>query len=67
MDKFKKLTQRELEVLALVINGLDNGHIANKLFITKDTVKMHMSSIYKKTDIHSRVTLAIEAYKASVC
>lgn len=53
------LSERELEVLTLVAQGLSNQEIADKLFLSAGTVKRHMSNIYQKLDVHSR-TQAIE-------
>lgn len=48
------LTSRELEVLQLLANGLDNKAIALQLQISKHTVKFHLSSIFSKLDVSSR-------------
>jgi LuxR family maltose regulon positive regulatory protein len=53
------LSERELEVLRHVAQGLSNQEIADKLFISAGTVKRHMSNIYQKLDVHNR-TQAIE-------
>ena len=45
-----KLTQKQMDVLALVAQGYTNCEIANKLFISKDTVKTHLKSIYNRFD-----------------
>ncbi len=45
-----KLTQRQVEVLELVAQAYTNEEIANKLFITRDTVKTHLKSIYRRFD-----------------
>lgn len=50
-EKFKKLTIREVEVFNLVILGFQNNDIAQKLYITKNTVAGHRKSIIKKLDI----------------
>ena len=44
------LSERQLEVLELVAQGLTNEAIANKLFISKETVKSHMKVLYKLLD-----------------
>ncbi|GII62206.1 DNA-binding response regulator [Sphaerisporangium krabiense] len=49
------LTQREGEVLRLAAEGLSNSAIAVKLFISKGTVKRHLTNIYTKLDVASRV------------
>lgn len=48
------LTPRELEVLALVVQGLNNGEIAKKLVVSQSTVKFHVSSILSKLGAGSR-------------
>lgn len=48
------LTSRELEVLRLVAEGSTNGGIAQKLWITEQTVKFHLSNIYRKLDVANR-------------
>jgi NarL family two-component system response regulator LiaR len=48
------LTDRELEVLDLLIEGLNNPEIASRLFVSKSTVKFHVSSILSKLGVSSR-------------
>jgi DNA-binding NarL/FixJ family response regulator len=58
----KNLTTRELEVLKVVSDGLRNQDIAEKLFISEETVKMHLMSIMQKLNANSRtqaVTIAL--------
>jgi NarL family two-component system response regulator LiaR len=57
------LTEREREVLALMIEGLNNREIADQLIISSSTVKNHVSSILSKLGTTSRtqaVALAVE-------
>ena len=49
------LTPRETEVLQLLATGLDNKAIASRLMISKHTVKFHISSIFSKLDVSSRI------------
>ena len=49
-----ELTQREAEVLQLVTQGLTNKEISVRLFITPNTVKRHLKSIFQKMDVHTR-------------
>jgi len=49
------ITPRELEVLELMSQGLQNTEIARKLFLTVNTLKAHTNSIYGKLDVHSRL------------
>jgi predicted ATPase/class 3 adenylate cyclase/DNA-binding CsgD family transcriptional regulator len=53
------LTPRELEVARLVAGGLTNLQIAERLFVTRGTVKTHLESIYAKLGISSRAELAV--------
>ena len=48
------LSGRELEVLKLVAGGATNGEIARKLWVTEQTVKFHLSNIYRKIGVANR-------------
>jgi DNA-binding NarL/FixJ family response regulator len=48
------LTRRELEILRLVAQGHSNGELAKMLWITEQTVKFHLSNIYRKLDVANR-------------
>jgi len=48
------LTARELEVLRLVAAGATNGEIARSLWVTEQTVKFHLSNVYRKLDVGNR-------------
>ena len=52
----EKLSSREREVLFLMSRGYDNLHIAERLCLSEQTVKNHISHIYAKLDIHERIT-----------
>jgi len=52
------LTKRELEVLKLVSHGLSNSDIARELFISPKTVDHHISAVFSKLNIHSRIEAA---------
>lgn len=54
IPKHEDLTEREKEVLFCLLEGLSNKEIANKLFISDKTVKIHVSKIFKKLDVKSR-------------
>jgi ATP/maltotriose-dependent transcriptional regulator MalT len=51
---FEPLSERELEVLALIAGGFANREIATKLFISQGTVKQHINNIYSKLGVSSR-------------
>jgi DNA-binding NarL/FixJ family response regulator len=55
------LTDREKEVLVLLAKGLSNKDIAEQLFISDKTVKIHVSKILKKLDVKSRSQAVIYA------
>ena len=59
----ESLSERELEVLALVVEGLSNKLIAHRLGITEHTVKTHMSSILAKLGVASRTEAASQAIR----
>ena len=48
------LTEREAETLALITAGLSNREIARKLFVTSNSVKTHVRSLYRKIGVNSR-------------
>jgi DNA-binding CsgD family transcriptional regulator len=52
------LTARELEVVRLVQEGLTNGQIAARLFISTKTASVHVSNVLRKLDLTSRIELA---------
>lgn len=57
------LTDREKEVLKLMIAGYSNPHIAKDLLISLSTVKAHVSSIIRKFNVKSRVEVTRDAVK----
>jgi DNA-binding NarL/FixJ family response regulator len=48
------LTRRELEILQLVAEGYSNSQLARMLWVTEQTVKFHLSNIYRKLDVANR-------------
>lgn len=57
------LTDRELEVLALIVEGLNNSEIAKRLVITISTAKAHVHSILQKLYVTNRTQATIQAVK----
>jgi len=55
------LSEREQEVLRLIAGGLDNDAIAGELFISRHTVKNHISNILLKLEVTNRVQAAVRA------
>jgi DNA-binding NarL/FixJ family response regulator len=57
------LTEREIEVLALMADGLNNPEIATKLYVSRSTVKAHVSHILAKLNVANRteaITIALK-------
>lgn len=56
-DKLKEfdLSEREIEVLGLISHGFKNSEIAEKLFVSPNTIKTHIKNIYIKLDVKNRV------------
>jgi DNA-binding NarL/FixJ family response regulator len=57
------LTEREMEVLSLIVEGLSNPQIAERLFITKATAKAHVHSILQKLCVDDRTQAAVLAMR----
>ncbi|WP_395308142.1 response regulator transcription factor [Mycobacterium sp. AMU20-3851] len=60
------LTQRESEILSYVVSGLSNRGIANKLVIGDETVKTHLSSIYRKLGVSDRTGAVATALREGI-
>jgi DNA-binding NarL/FixJ family response regulator len=58
-----RLTEREMEVLRLVAQGLNNRDIAGQLFISENTVKNHIRNILEKLHLHSRMEAVVYAVR----
>lgn len=65
-EKVALLTNRELEVLVQVANGMFNKEIATNLSISERTVKNHISNIFKKIDVSDRTQAAVFAIKNNI-
>lgn len=66
MDEPRALSTRELEVLALVVGGLDNTEIAQRLALSPRTVQSHVSSCLRKTGTRTRTQLAVAALRRGI-
>jgi two-component system, NarL family, nitrate/nitrite response regulator NarL len=55
------LTRRELEILSTIVSGLSNKEIAQKFSLSEDTVKHHLTNIFDKVGVSSRLELALFA------
>ena len=60
------LTERECEMLVLLANGISNKGIANRLFVSENTVKFHLKNIYAKLSVTSRVQAVTAARQIGV-
>lgn len=56
-----RLTRREVEILRLVAEGRTNREVAQLAWVTEQTVKFHLASIYRKLGVHSRAEAAVWA------
>jgi NarL family two-component system response regulator LiaR len=61
-----QLTPTEFQVLRLIGQGKSNDEIADSLFISKNTVRSHIKSIYAKLNTHSRLQLALYAINSAL-
>ena len=59
-----RLTSREQDVLKHVAQGLSNVEIADELFVSRETVKSHVTSILMKLDVRDRTQAVIAAYES---
>ena len=60
-EAHRLLSQRELEILQLLVQGLSNNSIAKQLFLSEGTVKNHISRIYERLGVGDRVQAIIFA------
>lgn len=60
------LTPREIEVLALIVEGLRNAEIAKRLYLSPKTVDHHVSAVLAKLGVHSRTEAAREAARHGI-
>ena len=63
---FQELTERELEVLRLISQGLNNQEIAHKLFLSPKTVRNHITNIFSKLQVADRAQAIVRAREAGL-
>lgn len=59
----RHLTSRELEIVRLVVNGLSNREIADRLTLSRRTVEAHVATALAKTETRTRTQLAVYALR----
>ena len=62
-ELIEPLSEREIEVLQLIAEGLTNREIANRLYLSPNTVKVHTRNIYGKLDAHHRTQAVAQAHR----
>lgn len=60
------LTQREVQILQLMVGGLDPLEISRRLVLSPHTVRNHLKSAYKKLGVHGRTEAAIHAFRLGI-
>jgi len=62
----EELTERELEVFRLIVDGMSNAEIGERLFISDTTVKTHVTHVLQKLDLRDRVQAVVMAYRSGL-
>lgn len=65
-NPFTELTEREMEVLCLIANGLTNREIAERLVVSERTAKSHVSNILSKLHLADRTQAAVYAWSEGI-
>jgi len=65
-DALAELTPREVEVLRLLAEGLSNGEIAQRLVVSDETVKTHVSRVLAKLAVRDRTQAVVVAYESGL-
>jgi DNA-binding NarL/FixJ family response regulator len=63
---FPELTDREVEVLRLIADGLTNTDIARRLHLSEKTVRNHVSAIFAKLHVEHRSQAVVRAHQAGL-
>jgi DNA-binding NarL/FixJ family response regulator len=65
-QKRANLSEREMEVLQLLIKGRSNKEIGSSLFLSEDTVKAHLKTLFSKLKVQDRTEAAISAIRQGI-
>ena len=65
-DESYNLTEREMEVLKFLVDGMSYKLIAEKCFVSIDTISSHVKNIYKKLQVHSKSEAVAKAIKGKI-
>jgi two-component system, NarL family, response regulator LiaR len=66
LNPFTELSERELEVLKLIADGMSNADMAAKLFLSEKTIKGHVSNILSKLQLVDRTQAAVYAWREGI-
>lgn len=66
MDELETLTPREIDILRLIAKKASNSQIASELFLSENTVKVHIHNILKKLNLHKRQDAVIFAQRRGI-
>ena len=62
----EQLTDRELEILRMLAEGLSNAEIADRLYLGETTIKTHVSAVLRKLGVRDQVQAVIAAYESGI-